>query len=192
MTEEGILNVLRFSDKWDAPGVQAYCINYLGRAITQKQLHPVLAFSVGRKFNQKSWLKDALRDIQRTPVSTWVENPVILSWMAPHDLIVILRLREYTHLSRLDLICYRPPAVHTASCQNLQECSFHWDLSWALGVVPRVAHKTFDLSSVFGFIANLRVDGMGEGCAELSRGAAVQSDKFYADFRGVTKALELI
>ena len=189
---DGILDVLRFSDKWDAPGVQAYCIDYLGRSITRKELHPVLAFSIGRKFNQKPWLKDALNNIQLTPVSTWIENPTILSWMAPHDLIVILRLREYTYLSRLDLVCFRPPAVHTSSCRNMQECSFHWDLAWALGVVPRIAHKTFNLNHMFGFVMDLKVDNMGEGCTKLSKDAALDSGKFYTDIRGVNKALNLI
>ena len=36
---DGILDVLRFSDKWDAPGVQAYCIDYLGRSITVTNWH---------------------------------------------------------------------------------------------------------------------------------------------------------
>ena len=107
-------------------------------------------------------------------------------------MIIVLRLREYMHLSRLELIRFRPGAVHTADCRNLQECSFLWDLSWALSVVPRIAHKTYNPVDLFMFIRDLEVEGMGKGCAEASRDAAIASSRFYVDLQGVEKALELV
>jgi len=112
--------------------------------------------------------------------------------MSPHDMTVVLRLREHMHLSRLELICFRPEASHTADCQNSQKCSFLWELSWALSVVPRIAHKTYSPAEVFLFVTELEVDGMGKGCAKASREAAIASNRFYVDLRGVEKALELI
>src|SRR5882757_5166179 len=123
MTQDGILEVLRFSDKWDAPGIQAYCISYLSRAVAGKTLHPVLTFSIARKFDQKHWLKDALANIQRGPISTWIDDPKILSWMAPHDMIVIIRLRDHMYSHRLELARFRPSAVHVPECRNSVECS---------------------------------------------------------------------
>jgi len=152
----------------------------------------MLAFSIGRKFHRKAWLEEALTKLQRMPISTWIDNPTVLSWMSPHDMIVVLRLREHMHLSRLDLICFRPEASHTANCKNKEQCSFHWDLSWALSVVPRIAHKTYSPAEVFMFITGLEVAGMGEGCAKASRTAAIASNRFYVDLRGIEKALELI
>lgn len=192
ITLEGILDVLRFSDKWDAPGVQAYCLSYLDQAGKKKELHPILAFSIGQKFNQPSWLRDALKGIQRVPISTWINDPTILSWMSPHDMIVVLRLREHTHLSRLDLLSFRPPAVHTPDCKNLQACSFHWELAWAFSVVPRIAHKTFHPLDLFLFVKELEVTGMGRGCDAASRDAALLSNKFHSDYYGVEKALGLL
>lgn len=192
ITQEGILNVLRFSDKWDAPGVQAYCVSYLDRVVARKELHPILTFSIGRKLNQQSWLKDALTNIQRIPISTWINDSAILSWMSPHDMIVVLRLREHAYLSRLELVGYRPQAVHTPDCQNSEDCSFHWELSWALSVVPRIAHKTYRPVDLFLFIRDLQVAGMGKGCDQASREAALKSSKFYNDLHGVEKALALL
>lgn len=192
ITLEGILNVLRFSDKWDAPGVQAYCLSYLDQAVTKKELHPILAFSIGQKFSQPSWLRDALKGIQRVPISTWINDSTILSWMSPHDMIVVLRLREHTHLSRLDLVSFRPPAIHTSDCKDLQTCSFHWDLAWAFSVVPRIAHKTFRPLELYLFVRDLEVTGMGKGCDTASRDAALRSNKFHSDYHGVEKALEVL
>ena len=192
ITVDGILNVLRFSDKWDAPGVQAYCITHLNRTRAMKLLHPVLEFSIARKFNQPSWVRDALTGIQQTPISTWINNTTILSWMVPHDMIVILRLREHASSSRLELIRYRPSAVHTSNCKNLDQCSFHWDLSWAFSVVPRMAHKTFAPVDVYLFIKEMEVKDMGEGCAEASKEAALRSSMFFADMDGVRKAIRLL
>jgi hypothetical protein len=91
LSQENILEVLRFADKWDAPGIQGYCVNYLDRAITARELHPMLAFSIGRRLN-RPWIEDALSKLQRIPISTWIDDPVILSWMTPHDMTITLCL----------------------------------------------------------------------------------------------------
>ena len=192
LSPERILDVLRFCDKWDAPRVEYYCLNYLDQVVATRKLHPMLAFSLGRKFKRTSWLKDALTRLQEIPVSTWVEDSEILSWMSPHDMIIVLRLREHLHLSRFELICFRPPAVHTDRCKNLQECSFLWDLAWYFNVVPRIAQKGYKSVKVYLFVKEFEVEGMGDGCAKASREAALDSNKFYTDIRGVEKALELI
>ena len=167
-------------------------MNYLNCAVNARKLHPMLALSIGRKFDQRLWLQDALTNVQRMPISTWIDDPTILSWMSPHDMTIALRLRENFNLSRLELICFRPDAVHAPGCWNQQVCSFHWELSWALSVVPRIAHKTYKPVDLFLFIKELVVDEMGKGCAEASREAALATNRFYTDLRGVEKALELV
>ena len=82
----------------------------------------------------------------------------LTSWMSPHEMTIALRLQECMHLSRFELICFRPEAVHTDDCRGLQECSFLWDISWALGVVPRIAHKTYNPVDLFLFIKDIKVD----------------------------------
>jgi len=84
--------------------------------------------------------------------------------------------------SRLELIRFRPEAVHAGGCQNSQECSFLWELAWSLSIVPRISHKTYSPVELFLFIKNLEVEGMGNGCVEASREAALASNRFYHDF----------
>ena len=126
------------------------------------------------------------------PISTWINDSTILSWMSPHDMIIALRLREHMHLSRLELIRFRPEAAHTDSCRNPQECSFLWELTWSFSIVPRIAHNTYNAVDLYLFIKDLEVEGMGKGCAKASRDAAAASGRFYPDIEGVDKALELI
>jgi hypothetical protein len=192
LSQEKVLDVLQFCDKWDIPRVQDYCIDYLDRAVTARELNPMLAFSIGRKFNRQAWLKDALTKLQRIPISTWIDNSKILSWMSPHDMITVLRLREHMYQARLELICFRPDAVHADGCHNSQECSFLWDLAWGLSVVPRIAHKTYNPVDLFLFIGDFEVEGMANGCVKASKEAVLASNRFYRDIRGVDKALELI
>lgn len=66
------------------------------------------------------------------------------------------------------------------------------DLLWALGVVPKIAHNSYNPNNFFLTIRTLQVQGMGKGCVEASREAAVQSGRFFEDVKGVQKALELI
>jgi len=192
MTLDEILDTLAFCHRWEVPSAQGYCLEYLNQAIERRALHPMLAFSIGRKFNRLSWLRDALTKLQRMPIAPWVDDPQILSWVSPHDMVIVLRLREYTHMSRLEFICFRPPAVHAAGCENKQQCSFLWDLSWALTVIPRVSHESYTPVDVLLFVRGLEVEGMGEGCAEASRDDALRSDRFFSSSRGVDKALRLI
>lgn len=191
MTLDEILDVLAFCDRWEVPSAQGYCLEHLSRAIERKELHPMLAFSIGRKFNQTSWLRDALTGLQQIAVTSWVDNAKILSWVSPHDVLIVLQLREYTHMYRLEFACFRPPAVHTASCQDPQQCSFLWEASWALTVVPQIAHRSYSPGELLLFVRDLEVVGMGEGCAEVSREEALRSDRFYGYSRGVDKALQL-
>ena len=58
--------------------------------------------------------------------------------------------------------------------------------------MPRIAHKTYKAVDLYLFVNDLKVEGMGIGCAEASREAALASNKFYVDLRGVERALELI
>ena len=51
MTQDDVLNVLAFCHRWEVPSAQGYCLEYLSEAIAQMRLHPMLAFSIGRKFN---------------------------------------------------------------------------------------------------------------------------------------------
>jgi len=192
MSQEEILDVLTFCDQWDVPSAQGYCLDYLNRAIERTELHPMLAFSIGRKFNQSTWLRDALNKLQQIPIATWVESPRILSWVSPHDALVVFRLREYTHMSRLEFACFRPPAVHALDCKNKKECSILWEVSWALTVVPRITHSSYSAGELLLFVRDLKVDGMRKECVEASRDAALMSDRFYAYGRGVDKALKLI
>lgn len=192
MSLDEILSVLAFCHRWDVPSAQGYCLEYLNKAIAQRELHPMLAFSIGRKFDRPDWLRDALARLQHMPVSTWVDQPQFLPWVSTHDALIVLRLREYTHMSRLEFICFRPPAVHATGCQNSQECAFLWELSWALNVVPRIAHISHCPVELLLFVRDLEVEGMGEGCAEASRDDALRSDRFYRHTRGVDKALQLI
>jgi len=192
MSQDEILDVLTFCDQWEVPSAQGYCLEYLNRAIEREELHPMLAFSIGRKFSQSRWLRDALNKLQQLPITSWVDNPRILSWMSPHDVLVIFRLREHIHALRLEFVCFRPPAVHTPDCKNSQECSFLWELSWALTVVPRIAHSSYSPGELLLFVRDLQVDGMGKGCVEASRGEALMSERFYAHIRGVDKAFQLI
>lgn len=106
LSQEGILNVLQFCDKWDAPSVQDYCLNYLDQVVAAWELHPMLALSIGQKFNRRHWLKDALTKLQHIPVSMWIDNSTILSWMSPHEMTITLQLRECMHLSQFELICF--------------------------------------------------------------------------------------
>ena len=71
-------------------------------------------------------------------------------------------------------------------------CSFYWELLWALSIVPRIAHKTYKPVDLFLFIKELVVDEMGKGCAEASQEAALATNRFYTDLRGVEKALEVV
>lgn len=192
MSQDEILDVLTFCDRWEVPSVQCYCLDHLNRTIERKQLHPMLAFSIGRRFNQYHWLRDALTKLQLIPIGTWVEKPEILSWVSPQDVLVIFRLREYTHMSRLEFACFRPPAIHLPDCKNQQECSFLWEVSWALTVVPRITHSSYSPIDLLLFVRELEVEGMGRGCVEASRGAASMSDRFFTYSRGVDKALKLI
>ena len=52
----------------------------------------MIAFTIGRKFSQSHWLRDALNELQQMPIVSWINNPRILSWMSPHDMMVIFRL----------------------------------------------------------------------------------------------------
>lgn len=136
MTLNEILDILAFCHKWEVPSAQGYCLEYLNQAVERRELHPMLAFCIGRKFNQNRWLRDALTRLQQIPIVSWVDNPEILSWMSPHDMLIILRLRESAHMYRLEFACFQPSAVHTNHCQNQEECSFLWEISWVLTVVP--------------------------------------------------------
>ena len=191
MTQDDVLNVLAFCHRWEVPSAQGYCLEYLSEAIVQMRLHPMLAFSIGRKFNQKGWLRDALRKLQEIPVTSWVDDPQVLEWAMPHDVLVVLRLREYTHISRLEFVCFRPPAVHATGCKNPQECSFLWDLAWALTVVPRIAHESYSPGELLLFVRDLEVEGMAERCVKASRDDTLRSDRFYVYDRGITKAIQL-
>ena len=191
-TQDEILDVLTFCDQWDVPSAQGYCLDYLNRAIEREELHPMLAFSIGRKFNQSRWLRDALRQLQEIPIGTWVGKPQILSWVSPDDALIVFRLREYTNMSRLEFVCFRPPAVHSQDCKNQQQCSFLWEVSWALTVVPRIAHSSYNPGDLISFVRGLKVDGMGKGCVEMSRNEALMSDRFFAYRHAVDKALQLI
>lgn len=93
---------------------------------------------------------------------------------------------------RLEFVCFRPPMVHTTGCQDVHQCSFLWEISWALAVVPRIAHESYSPAELFEFVRSLEVEGMGKGCARASRDDALRSDRFYAYNRGVDKVLELI
>lgn len=192
MTQDEILDVLTFCDKWDVPSAKGYCLDYLDQAIRRRELHPMLALSIGRKFNRSRWLRDALNKLQDLPIRTWVDNPLILSWMSPQDMLIVFRLREHAHALRLEFVCFRPPAIHTQGCKNAEECSFLWELSWAMTVVPRIAHSSYSPGELFMFVKELWVDGMGTGCCEESREEALKSDRFYGHLRGVDKALRLI
>ena len=187
-----ILEVLTFCDKWDVPSAKGYCLDYLDQAIERRELHPMLAFSIGRKFERSRWLRDALNRLQQLPIVTWVDNPQILSWMSPQDMLVVVRLREHAHTLRLEFVCFRPPAIHAPDCRNPEECAFLWELSWALTVVPRIAHSSYSPGELMMFVWVLKVDGMGRGCCEGSRDEALRSDRFYAHTRGVDRALRLI
>jgi hypothetical protein len=192
MTPDEILGVLAFCHRWEVPSAQGYCLEYLNQVIERKELHPMLAFSIGRKFNQSSWLRDALTQLQEMPVISWADNPEILSWMSPHDMLIVLRLREHMHMYRLEFVCFRPPAVHTDSCEKQEECSFLWEISWALTVIPRIAHKSYSPGELLLFVRDLEVEGMEKGCVEVSRNHALMSDRFYGYSRGVDRALQLI
>ena len=192
MTLDKILSVLSFCHRWEVPSVQGYCLEYLSQAIERRQLHPMLAFSIGRKFNQTNWLRDALTKLQRLPVTSWVNDAQILEWMTLHDALIVLRLREYEHMSRLEFVCFRPPAVHAPGCDNPEECSFLWELSWAFTVVPQIVHESHSTGELLLFVRGLEVEGMGKGCTEASRDDALRSDRFYGYDQGVNKALQLI
>ena len=192
MSQDEILDLLAFCDKWDVPSAKGYCLDYLDQAIERRELHPMLAFSIGRKFNRDRWLRDALNALQQLPIRSWVDSPRILSWMSPEDMLVIFRLREHAQILRLEFIRFRPPAIHTPHCKNTVECSFLWELSWTMTVVPRIAHSSCSPGELILFVRDLRVDGMGEGCCKESRDEALRSDRFYAHIRGVNKALQLI
>ena len=58
--------------------------------------------------------------------------------------------------------------------------------------MPRIAHRTYHPVDLYLFIQDLEVEGMGDGCAKMSREAALASNQFYTDLRGVEKAIELI
>ena len=191
MSQDEILDVLAFCDKWDVPSAKGYCLDYLDQAIGRRELRPMLALSIGRKFNRSRWLRDALNKLQQLPIGTWVDNPRILSWMSPQDMLIVFRLREHAHTLRLEFVCFRPPAIHTPDCKNVEECSFLWELSWALTIVPRIAHSSQSPAELFLFVKDLQVNGMGEGCCEESRDEALKSERFYAHHRGVDKALKL-
>ena len=109
----------------------------------------------------------------------------------PQDMLVIFRLREHIHTLRLEFVCFRPSAIHTPDCKNREECSFLWELSWALTVVPRIAHSSYSPGELLLFVRDLQVDGMGKGCCEESSNEALRSDRFYAHIGGVEKALRL-
>lgn len=192
MTQAEILEVLTFCDQQDVPSAQGYYIEYLNQTIEWTELHPMLAFSIGRKFNQSRWLRDALYKLRRLPIRTWIEDPRVLSWVSPHDMMITFRLREHAHKLRLEFICFRPPVVHNPDCRNMEECSFLWELSWALTVILRIAHSSFNPSELLLFVRELQVDGMGTGCVEASRDAALRSDRFYVCRRGVDEVLRLI
>jgi len=163
MTQDEILDVLTSCGQWEA-SAQGYCLEYLNRAIERRELHPMLPFSIGKKFGQVRWLRDALNKLQLMPIGTWVNNPQILSWMSPHDMVVVFRLREHIHTLRLDFVCFRPLAVHYSNCKNSQECSFLWELSWALTVIPRIANSPYGPGELLLFVRDLQVDGMEKGC----------------------------
>lgn len=193
VTQEGILDVLRFSDKWEALGVQAFCLQYLAHEISMKTLHPILALAIGRRFGKRAWLKDALVGIQRVPVATWISNEAILSWMTPDDMIMVIRLRDYAHSCRLDLISLYPQAVHSSSCHRNEKCAFLWELAWTMSIIPRITHSSFSSANIYCYFnTDLKVEGMGEGCLEMSKNKAIESGRFWADSRGADKALELI
>jgi hypothetical protein len=192
MTLNEILDVLAFCRRWDVSGAQGYCLEYLNQAIKRQELHPMLAFSIGRKFNRDDWLRDALTQLQEMPAISWADNPEILSWMSPNDMLIILRLREYAHMYRLEFVGFRPPAVHADGCENQEECSFLWEISWALTVVPRIAHKSYCPGELLVFVQGLEVEGMRKECVEASRDHALSSDRFYMHSRGVDRALQLI
>lgn len=151
----------------------------------------MFAFSIGQKFNQQHWLKDALTKLQKLPVSTWIDNPTILSSMSPPDMIIALRLREHTHLSRFELICFRPEAVHTDGCHHSKECSFLWELASTLSVVPWTADTSYNPVDLYLFIQDPEVGGMGDGCSKMSREAALAKRRFYVHQQGVERAMEL-
>lgn len=192
ITLDEVLDVLAFCDKWEVPSAQGYCLEYLYQAIKRRELHPMLAFTIGRKFSQSHWLRDALNTLQQIPIGTWVEDPRILKWTSPHDALVVFRLREYTHALRLEFACFRPPVVHAPECTNQHECSFLWEASWALTIVPRITHSSYSPGELLMSVRDLHVDGMGKGCVEASRDEALRSDRFYMHTRGVDKALQLI
>ena len=152
----------------------------------------MLVFSIGRKFNRIGWLQDAFNKLQQMPITSWADNTQVLSWASPHDVLIVFRLREYIQTYRLEFICFRPPAVHTAGCRNSQQCTFLWEASWALTVVPQIAHKSYNPGELLLFVRDMKVEGMGEGCAEASKSEALKSDRFYGYDWGVDKALELI
>jgi len=192
MRQDEILDVLAFCHRWEVPSAQGYCLEYLNRAIERMQLHPMLAFSIGRKFNRMGWLRNALTQLQQIPIASWVNDVQVLTWTSPHDVLVVLRLREYTHMSRLEFVCFRPPAVHAPGCNDPVECSFLWELSWALTVVPQIAHESHSPGKLLLFVRDMEVEGMGMGCTEASKDDALRSDRFYGYNRGVDKALQLI
>lgn len=191
MTQNEILDVLAFCDKWDVPSAKGYCLNYLDRAIERRELHPMLAFCIGRKFNRSNWLRDALGKLQQLSIGTWVDDQQILSWMSPEDMLIVFRLREHAHMLRLEFVRFRPSAIHAPGCKNQEECSFLWELSWALTVVPRIAHSSCSPGELLLFVRDLQVDRMGKGCCEESKDEALRSDRFYAHLDGVGKALRL-